>query len=316
MSHRFAKTQSPETFVVKEQQKQARLLRSELEKMTSEEVSRLLVEEKEKSAKRLLDKNEREEQLRFFNQESAKAGFDYWSKMSYWSLDECIALSLGRDPRVVNWENVKSLTKISPFAASYKNRREIICRAEFMGQLWVQTIPAIFVAWAERMQVSFPDELVVAVRKIGTQVRDWKSAHDEQEKAAEEANKKLLECMECRSADMLKFKDKYEEMSARLSKQVEERNKIIHSCKEKLAALESQKPSAEKGLSTRERESLLKIVIGMAIQGYGHDPKARRTSTAAEIASDLERLDLTLDPDTVRKYLQEGSDLVPGEETE
>lgn len=316
MSHRFAKTQSPETSVVKEQQKQARLLRSELETMTTEEVSRLLVEEKEKSVKRLLDQNEREEQLRFFNLESAEAEFDYWSKMSYWSLDECVALSLGRDPRVVNWENVKSLIKISPFAATYKNRREIICRAEFMGQLWVQTIPAVYVAWAERMQVSIPDELGAAVRKIGTQVRDWKSAHDEQEKAAEQANKKLLECMECRSADMLKFKDNYEEMSARLSKEVDERNKIIHSYTEKLAALESQNSFAEKGLSTRERDSLLKIVIGMAIQGYGHDPKARRTSTASEIASDLERLDLALDPDTVRKYLQEGSDLLPGEEAE
>lgn len=314
MSHRFAKTQSPETSVVKEQRKQARLLRSELEKMTTEEVSRLLAEEKEKSVKRLLEKNEREEQLRFFHQESAKAGFDYWSKMSYWSLDECVALSLGRDPRVVNWEKVKSLIMISPFAASYKNRREIICRAEFMGQLWVQTIPAIFVAWAERMQVSIPDELAIAVRNIGTQVRDWKSAHDEQEKAAEEANKKLLECMECRSADVQKYKENYEEMSAKLSAEIEERNKIIQSYIDRLATIEGQKSPEEKGLPTRERESLLKLVIGMAIQGYGHDPKACRTFTASEIASDLERLNMSLDVDTVRKYLQEGRDLLPGDE--
>lgn len=316
MSHRFAGTQSPETPVVKEQKKQARLFRSKLEKMTSEEINRLLVEQKEEYSKKIRDQSDREERLRFFNQESAKPSYDYWAQMSFWSLDECVALSLGRDPKVVSWERIQSHTRISTFAATYESRREVIRRAEVMGQLWAQTIPAVFVAWAERMQVSVPNELGVAVRKIGAQVRDWKTAHDEQEQRAEETHKKLLECMEFRSADMQRFKENYEEMAASFSEQIEQRNKIIQHYKDRLAEIEGQKSSADKGLSTRERESLLKMVIGMAIQGYGHDPKASKTSTASEIASDLQLVDLPLDQDTVRKYLQEGRDLLPGDEAE
>ena len=51
----------------------------------------------------------------------------------------------------------------------------------------------------------------------------------------------------------------------------------------------------------------------MAVNGYGHDPKAVRNSTAKEIAGDLHRLGIALDEDTVRKYLAEGRDLLPSE---
>ena len=46
---------------------------------------------------------------------------------------------------------------------------------------------------------------------------------------------------------------------------------------------DKENASAEKidrDLSPRERESLLKLVIGMAIKGYAHDPSKFRNGTA------------------------------------
>lgn len=74
--------------------------------------------------------------------------------------------------------------------------------------------------------------------------------------------------------------------------------------------------SQENALELRERESLLKIVIGVAVSRYEHDPKAKRTETAKKIASDLAILDLSLSEDTIRKYLKEGGDLLPQDVTE
>lgn len=66
-------------------------------------------------------------------------------------------------------------------------------------------------------------------------------------------------------------------------------------------------------IATRERESLLKLVIGMAVKGYRYDPKASRSDKVKEIADDLATLGIPLDPDTVRKYLREGRELLPPE---
>ena len=58
-------------------------------------------------------------------------------------------------------------------------------------------------------------------------------------------------------------------------------------------------------LGPREKDSLLKLILGMAIKGYSFDPKATRSTQAQEIADDLLTLGLSLDVDTVRKYLNE-----------
>ena len=66
---------------------------------------------------------------------------------------------------------------------------------------------------------------------------------------------------------------------------------------------------------TRERDSLLKLVIGMACGGHGYDAKGGRSPIAGQIASDLQTRGLSLSEDTIRKYLREGADLLPrGEE--
>jgi hypothetical protein len=73
---------------------------------------------------------------------------------------------------------------------------------------------------------------------------------------------------------------------------------------------------SEKPLGARQRDSLLKLIIGMAIKGYGYDPRAGRSGITREIADDLRLAGLSLDEDTIRKYLNEAKELLPGLETE
>ena len=69
------------------------------------------------------------------------------------------------------------------------------------------------------------------------------------------------------------------------------------------SVIERSGPTALK----KERESLLKLVIGMAIKGYGYDPAALKSDKVKEIADDLALLGLSIDTDTVRKYLKEAA---------
>lgn len=69
----------------------------------------------------------------------------------------------------------------------------------------------------------------------------------------------------------------------------------------------------EKALASRERETLLKLVISMAVGGYGHDVAAKKTDTVSRIMEDVERRGLSISDETVRKYLKEAAELLPGE---
>ena len=66
-------------------------------------------------------------------------------------------------------------------------------------------------------------------------------------------------------------------------------------------------------LKTRERETVLKIMLGMAMRGYGWQPSATRSDAIVEICSDLDSIGLTVHADTIRKFLREATDLLPRE---
>lgn len=217
---------------------------------------------------------DREEAARAFNQPHARADVSRWAQMPYWTLDEAVALSLGRDPRFANWETVQQLVASSRFAFRFAAQREIVNRAKTMGQLREKTTPALFLAWAERMQFPMPDELVDAVKSVGTPAPDWKSLFEQSQLQVQALTSRLQE-------------------------------------------LEREKPPAETApLDPRERQSLLKLVIAMAVKGYTYDPSAKRSDVISEIESDVNFVGLSISKDTIRKHLDQGGKLLPGDETE
>ena len=63
-------------------------------------------------------------------------------------------------------------------------------------------------------------------------------------------------------------------------------------------------------LGNRERNTLLKLVIGMAAKGYAYNPAAAKSSSIAKIESDLLLIGLPLGRETIRSHLQEGAKLL------
>lgn len=85
------------------------------------------------------------------------------------------------------------------------------------------------------------------------------------------------------------------------------RDEEIQRLRVELDQLQASVTFADKPVETRERESMLKLILGMAIKGYGYDPSANKTGTATEIAGDLAQCGLALSDDTVRSYLQKAA---------
>ena len=212
--------------------------------------------------------------------------YDYWTKASYWTLDEAVLLARGRRPECCNLEHLRTNRQISAFAGEFGRLRELTKRAVTMGQLFDPVIPTFFLAWAKRMDFPVIPDLIAAVVARGNQINDWKSIADARESAIQT----------------------YEET-------VETQRDSIKRLTDALHEAGKRGPS-EKGLGTRERESLVKLVIGMAIKGYRYDPAAGRNAATSEIADDLAALGIPLDQDTVRKWLKEGIELLPRSDNE
>lgn len=64
----------------------------------------------------------------------------------------------------------------------------------------------------------------------------------------------------------------------------------------------------------KANDSLMKMVIAMAMKGYSYNQKDKKSGVPGEIVDDAAALGLAIDADTVRKWLKESAQLLPQEE--
>lgn len=258
--------------------------RAELESKSSAEIMILYSAEKAKEQEEEKFRKELEEKRRFYNQPDATADFDYWSKAPYWSLDEALALSFSKDPSIVSWRKLENMTQISAFAKQYEKTRNLAQRAELMKHLTDPVLPGMFIDWARKLDVIFPDELEQLVLARSKYATDWKS--------------------------------RYEELEGHFNKQKQLLQDVTAHLQQATEMLKKRPSATEKPLKTRERDTFYKLVIGMAVAGYKYDPKAKRQDAISDIAGDLERLGISLSDDTIRKWLSDAAQLLPPEAAE
>jgi hypothetical protein len=273
----------------------------ELRNKAPAELQALCDAERRKETLEAIAKAERDERERFFNRPHVKADFAYWSKVAYWTLDEATALSFGKAPEVVDWKHVEPYTQVSPFAREYERLRQLTLRAKGAKQLSDPTYPGPYLAWAKRNEISIPAELEEAVKARGHQIADWQSLY-ENLKSRSENNES-------------EYQKLCEEHLQMINDVIAQRDDL----QARLTAYESASPASSaqgRPLSTRERDSLLSLIIGMAVAGYAYDPSQKRSDKTAEIAGDLEKAGVALDVDTVRKWLKEATQLLPPKDAE
>lgn len=133
------------------------------------EASEYRAELASKSIKELMELNsqehekERQEAERnlFYNLPEADADFNHWSKMAYWSIEEAIALSFGKNPKMVSWQALQECYfKNTDFMIKYNEIRDIALRAVKWKQLSDPIEPLSFIQWANKTGISVPDLLV------------------------------------------------------------------------------------------------------------------------------------------------------------
>jgi hypothetical protein len=105
---------------------------------------------------------------------NAAADYDLWSKYPYWTILETAALFLGKNPRIVVWEDVERYAEVDDLAARLRNYRDILERAPvFEGPETVAT-PADLVGWAKNW-IDLPPQLIAAVEASPSPISRWQT---------------------------------------------------------------------------------------------------------------------------------------------
>ena len=158
----------------------------ELNCMYPEALNTLYHKEKEKDRVARFEELAYQDSRRFFHQPYTDADFSHWSKTAFWTLEEAIALSFGKEPTIVNAESVAPFIEDSLLAQRFAKIADLAIRAVQWKELNKAVAPGVFLAWALKHDITVPNELVGLVQAQGNLEPDWeekyhrvKEEHDE-----------------------------------------------------------------------------------------------------------------------------------------
>lgn len=101
----------------------------------------------------------------------------YWGGFGQWTLDEATALSIGRDPREVDWDRIKDQIQINSVARTYADNRKLISNSQGSGELGERISPLRFVEWADRRGIKINKHLVEVVQCLNRKTVAGSAAH-------------------------------------------------------------------------------------------------------------------------------------------
>lgn len=260
-----------------------------------------------------------------FNQFGTDADFEHFGKCAFLTVPESVALSLGKDPRFVDWQMVRPFLGKSIFAFEFAKRMDLIERAVIWHELPVRFTPLQFLTWAHRYKLSIPEAFIQRTFDRGEPIQYWHdlcavyaeelTATRAELQTARDALKAVLDEteVECQRSfeDWLDAQEHIGRLNGEHETQLASlRDALAEAEKQNVSLLqqintETTTASREGAMATTERKSLLTIAIASAVGGYGYDPKGSKSTAPQEIASEAQRLGLQTTDDTVRKYLKE-----------
>lgn len=155
-------------------------LRNELiyEKRTSEKD--FLLKYKDSVDKLRSDRLTELEKNQIWNKpEALDVDYDHYSKMEYWTLDECIFLLFDKNPEFLSHKKlINIIAPNSPFLKKYVQTHELAKRAIASEKLLQTNYPSFFINWAKSIGSDMPEDLVKLVEKRKGQYIDYKSLYE------------------------------------------------------------------------------------------------------------------------------------------
>lgn len=103
---------------------------------------------------------------------------DIWSRHDYWMPEEIAALSLGKNPTLINEHTCSPVMLKYGVAQQFIEVLEIVRRSIEAENLFERTQPWYALSWLQTNKIDFPDALRDEVTKLGGAVSDWRIRYE------------------------------------------------------------------------------------------------------------------------------------------
>lgn len=270
-----------------------------------------------------------QDQARPFNRLGTDADYEHFGRCAFLTVAEAVALSLGKDPRFVDWHMIRPYLGSSIFAFEYAKRLDLIERAVIWEELPERFTPLEFLTWAHRYKLRVPEAFIRCTFDRGEPIQYW---HDLCAAFADEltamqtelrvTREELEEQLALSEEDAQRTFDEWLVAQNEIIQLTTDHEEHVATLKDEIARLETrhtaltdQTPAKpveaiqDDLISPGALKSLLTITITAAIGGYGYDPRSNKSRIPQEIADDAQRIGLRMTNETVLKYLKEASTL-------
>ncbi|MEM9670367.1 MAG: hypothetical protein AAF950_15700 [Pseudomonadota bacterium] len=290
-----------------------------LSSMSDEELDEFLANRVSYRSQDAQRRQQQKDSFLFFSKPAAHADFGFWARQLLWTVEQALALSLGRNPDIVNSTTLaaqEEACKGSPFAREYRARVRIADTFLVAGQLSSEATPGEMIAWFDRVRLSVPNALVDAVAEIGHQIADWFS---EYKRVAQELGVERDRLVELERLNKLweegclNLISQHSEEMGSLQNELDEIKRERDELRHQLCELEvrmSEKPKYTKGIDLRRHHSALVIIDGMATEKFGYsDDSQRGRSAVSNITSAIEIAGHQISEKTVRSVLDDARNI-------
>ena len=250
----------------------------------------------------------------------------HWGALDCWTIDEATSLTMGLDPKVDLFSKMKEAREVLAASGSSSRVEQArhalkVKREEFWNEISVRGFPAdpllqldedpeeVLREWTfadaadEYIQLQDRIKRAIDARKIGEKIVPAKYVFWATDSNIPMPNE-LKQAVEARNK-ITDWKARYDDLLRQRDAIAAERDDL----QREFSQLKSN--VAQGAIKPTERTSVRRLIIGMAIRGYGYNPKAGRNTATKEISDDLAVLGIALDVDTVRKWLQESAEELP-----
>ena len=228
----------------------------------------------------------------YFHGEEFDADFLKWIRRGNWTADQATALTFGKNPDRMNLDYASNGGRHpSEFAQYYVNMHERVVEAQRCGSLpnWIP--PAVYVQWANENRISIPPDIEVGLTAAENEITDLR-----------QRNSELVDQVEL-------LEDETSELKQRLMELKYQLDKARTSSVVAQAANEVEEAPKRQSDESRDRNTLLKIILSIAIEKYRYKIDGAKQSATRHIADATLRNGLKVSDDTVQKRLDEARNL-------
>lgn len=211
----------------------------------------------------------------------SQPNYTHWALFAAWTFEQATALSLDINPEIAQSAECPA----APLA-QYKKRLDVVNSHRYFSEWFPKSgcvEPHLFVAWARNYGLDFPAALANAVAVVHGKDEEWQQIWK-------------------RVSEIKRRDQRIAELEAENAELKQAVDNVLYS--------NGSTSNGERALVPKEQQSLLKLVLGMAIDKYHYKPNSGNSSATGRIVASLEKYEIRLGEGTVLSWLRTAAEQI------